>query len=148
MAQSVSAAWCRPCTICQTPFLNPRRAANGAGGAICGYEAAPSRRAKARRLWPPGLRCAGITRGRCVRKRNAVDQRRDDAERDEGVVVNWQAPKVDPPDARAHSEIRKPIIPRSLPNVRLDQSFPYHRGDRLDGRDALSAAAIRLPLRG
>src|SRR3984885_597859 len=33
-------------------------------------------------------------------------------------------------------------------HVRLDQGLSHHRGDRLDGGYALSAAAVRLSLRG
>ncbi len=38
-------------------------------------------------------------------------------------------------------------MPRSAPAI-LDQVVPRHRGDRLDGRAVLPAAAVRLPLRG
>ena len=44
--------------------------------------------------------------------------------------------------ARCHDD----RVPR--PAVSLDQGAPHHLDDRLDGRHALSAAALRLPLRG
>ena len=48
-------------------------------------------------------------------------------------------------DERRHAS-RVPMKVRY--GVRVDQGAAHHRGRRVDGRDALSAAAVRLSLRG